>query len=161
MARTASRAVPRYEEAFAVREILGQEVLLQQDLVGDGRDLGGERRVAGRLVGILLLGQHRVHGVAPLVPQGRDVVVLAVVVQQQIGVPVVNGAVHVRAGRLALLRIDVHPVAHESLAQQGHVLVAERRGGGDGQGTGLAEIERPRRRHERGVDVVVAQLVEA
>ena len=75
--------------------------------------------------------------------------------------PVVDRAVHVRAGRLAGLRIDVHPVAREPVAQQPPVLAAERRGGGEGQGLGLVEVEGPVRRDERRIQVVVAQLVEA
>ena len=152
---------PQVEEALTVGEVLREQMLLEQDLVGDGGDLGRERHVARRLVGVLLLGQHRVHGVAPLVHQSGHVVVLAVVVEQQVGMPVVDRAVHVGAGRLAGLRIDVHPVVGEPLAQERDVLVAERRGGGQSQGLGLVEVEGPLRRDERGIDVVVAQLVEA
>ena len=149
------------EESLVVADVLAQQVLLQQELVGDGGDLGRERGIAARLPGLPLVGEPGVDGVPPLVGERREVGEPAVVVEQQVGVDVVDVAEHVRARRLPRLRVDVHPAALEPLAQQVLVVGAEGRGRRQGQGRRLVDAELAVERGQRRVDVVVVQVVEA
>ena len=111
-----------------LRPALGvrHHVVGQQHLVADRCRLGDEGRVAGFFERLRAVGQQRMHCMAPFVRENRQRVVVAVVIQQQVRVYVVRRAVHVAPGRLARVRIDVHPAALEAAPQQAEIVFAQR-----------------------------------
>ena len=94
-----------------------QKVGDQQLLVEGGGDFGGEGGIVGSLERLGLAGQQRMHGVAPFVAIGRQTLEVVRVVEEQIGMHIIGGAEHIGPSRLALLRIDVRPLAQGRLGQ--------------------------------------------
>ena len=95
---------------------------------------------------------------APLVRDGRDRLVVVVVVDEQERVHVVGVARHVRAGQLLRARVDVHPAVRDALLHRGLVLGAQRRHRLDHHPHALVDRIRAPAGDERGIDVVVAHL---
>ncbi|MXZ33115.1 MAG: hypothetical protein F4Z20_07200, partial [Gammaproteobacteria bacterium] len=99
---------------------------------------------------------------APFVGEGRHRLVVVVVVEQHVGVHVVDRAVHVRARALAGLRVAVHPLLRQAVFEQFEVLLAEGFQRGEGDLRRAFEVEDAGfRLHQGRIDVVIAQVVDA
>jgi hypothetical protein len=99
-----------------------QHVLDQQRLVERGGDLGDKRRVVGQVERLRLVRQVALHRVPELVRHRADVGVLAVVVDQHVGMDVVGAAVRVGAGALPFVRQQVDPSLAERALDRSRVV---------------------------------------
>ena len=134
-----------------------QHVVGQQHLVGGGRNLGQEQRVAGRLIGLRTLRQHRVHAVSPLVRKGHQALEGVGVVEKDIGRLAVDAG-GIGTVPLARLRPDVHGAGRQRQLELVLVLVAQRLHRGQRDGRTLIQRIAALRGHQVGVDVVVVQV---
>ena len=98
---------------------------------------------------------------APLVRQRGERFIVVVVVEQQVGMHVVHGAVHVGARALFGARVDVHPAALRALRHGTRVVFAERLDRCQHQFDALADRVFQITGDHRRVDVVVTHLAQA
>ncbi len=99
--------------------------------------------------------------VPPLVDERRDVVIDAVIVQEQIRMEVIDGAIHVRARGLAGLRIHMHPVAVQTRGQHLEIVGPQRPSRRERERLRFVQVERPVGCHKRRIDVVVREVIQA
>mmetsp|Transcript_6014 Transcript_6014/g.23952 ORF Transcript_6014/g.23952 Transcript_6014/m.23952 type:complete len:557 (-) Transcript_6014:1630-3300(-) len=147
-------------ELVVARRGPSQHGLTEQQLVGGGRDLGDEQRIAGGFVGLGAVGDGRVHRMPPLMGEGADRLEIALVVQEHEGRHAVD-AVLVGATALAGRWQCMHGVGPQRGLEQRLVVLAQR----------LGRLQRQRRRviervglglcDQGRVDVVVVQVRQA
>ncbi len=106
-----------------------QHVAAQQRLVERGCHLRNEDRVISGRVRLRLVRKVALHRVPELVGQRAHVLVLAVVVEQHVGMNVVGAAVGVGAGPLAGRREQIDPPFGERALDGCLVIPAKRRHG--------------------------------
>ena len=118
--------------------------------------------IAGQRIRLRLVREVALHRVAQLVGQRADVGVLAVVVDQHVRVDVVRAAVRIGARALAVVRQQVDPALVERALDHRRVVRPERRDGAEHVLLRLlGRVFELHRRHERRVEIVVVQLVDA
>ena len=149
------------QQALVVIPGLFQARVEQQRFVrrrGDLRHKDAVRRIDRWL---RLVGQHRVHGVAPFVRQGADGFVIVRVVEQHERVDIIRVAIHIGARHLARARVHIHPARLHGRREGFHVVGAQRRGGGEHHLLALGQRERALAFQQRRIDVVVRQVLDA
>ena len=143
---------------FLVRGV-GQQIFHQQDLVAGGSHFRHEDPVTGVHGRLAMVGVPGVHGVAQLMDQGEQIVHIACIVQQDIGIAVI-GSGGVGAAALAFILVHVNPAVGEALPDYLQVVLSQRSQGLQDRLFGFGERNLLGNAGDNGgVDVVHMQFV--